>query len=564
MSIRSFKLWNADRTSSFDFNQTGITVIEPKGLGNKFSNTIQSGNRSRNYLTDQKNDFDDISLKVLFGLKGNNAYSLYNQLSVFIQSNGRNQMILEYSRNDETLYVDVIIKQVTKTEKTQFNILEETITFERVSPLYKFMNITSNLILIQNNYFENILPKLSLKKYSRNNPINIKVSSKNIANTNYRGMSYSGYGITIEIHEFNNKIRIKINGTTTAAISSTLDKLKMNNLSFNDHKYTFSINKISGSFTGEMQPIINYTGGTSKVLLTLSGTTIQETEHVQFDGIEDTGKFDFYFSSGMIINNLIIEIQIEKTNTNNIPIEELNGHTLNEIFGSMGDKSEITSNGVTYSYDANLNYFYLNGTSTAHIYPQIQYYGSTTNNSNWYINLKFISGITDKTVFQFGNAPLYNMNTNLYSDEIYGPTERSYKYENINSFIHYYTDLNVNFTMDNVILRILLINMSDFGIDDLSIEKMDYYYNLYLQNNPTDYSKPSIYEQLISVEEALLITDEFIVDSEFKNVIKNGDNAYDSIDKSNDTFIVIPPGDFIIESEDGQPIQLEWKQWVID
>jgi hypothetical protein len=157
MSIRNFKLWNADKTSSFDLNQTGITVTTPTGLGNKFSNTIQSGNRSRKYLTDQKNDFSDISFKVLFGLKASNAYSMYNQLAVFIQSNQRNQMILEYVRNDETLFVDVVVKQFTKTEKTQFNVLEETITFGRLSPFYKLIKTTSKNILIQNEYFENII-----------------------------------------------------------------------------------------------------------------------------------------------------------------------------------------------------------------------------------------------------------------------------------------------------------------------------------------------------------------------------------------------------------------------
>ena len=79
---------------------------------------------------------------------------------------------------------------------------------------------------------------------------------------------------------------------------------------------------------------------------------------------------------------------------------------------------------------------------------------------------------------------------------------------------------------------------------------------------PIAYSDPSDLTQTIVINSPLQISDEFIIDAEFKEVKRNSNQAYNEIDKTKNTFPIIPRGAYTITSE--QPIKVEWKEWVID
>ncbi len=558
MSIRNFKLWNADKTSSFDFNQTGLTVTEPKGLGNSFTNTIQSGNRSRNYLTDQKNKYDDISFKIFLGLRAGNAYSLFNQLSIFIQSNGRNKLVLEYVRNDEIRYVDVVIKQVTKTEKTQFNVLEESIVFERLSPFYEYVRSESNVVLIQNDYFENILPKIILKDYTRGALTEIKVTSKNMFEF-YDELPEIYQGVTFRIENVGNEKYLHIKGTPTVSFTKRISKvyaLESNDYIvsgrvINNGSQSLGQGSISSSPNNHWDAISNIANGSS-IKFNDSITNINVYLNTGY-------YFDFY-----------VAIQLEKTSSNDIPIKELNGHSLNEVF----EYYNLVING---SFKDGINNWGISMLESFNVINEIgnvlanQLYGSINQQISALANHKMFARANVKSD---SSSVLLQVSENNSSVSVYNVKYHSGSDEWEDLYLMFYnnsdTIINGFGIQDNrasgwttyYVDNAFLIDLTALGIDNLTVEQMEEYYNLYIQNIPTDYSKPSSYKQKISVQEDLTTIDEFTIDSENKEVTLNSEQAYYLLDKNNDTFLSITSGDFIIESD--QPIIVEYKKWVID
>lgn len=128
--MRKFKLWNKTKTSSFDFEQEGIIITEVSGLGIGYTPTMID-----NVVVNYKKSFDSITLLANFGIKSN-AYTDFTNLATFISNNGKNNLILEYSVNGRTLYSDVWLTRMPKSQKTNFNILSETLTFTRTSHWY--------------------------------------------------------------------------------------------------------------------------------------------------------------------------------------------------------------------------------------------------------------------------------------------------------------------------------------------------------------------------------------------------------------------------------------------
>ncbi len=129
--MRQFKLWNNSKTASFDFNSQGILITDVSGLGISY-NPVESNGVVVNY----EKSFEQISLLANFGIKAN-AYTAFNSLATFISSNGKKSLILEYSVNGRTLYADVWLTRQPKSQKTNFNILSETLLFTRVTHWYQ-------------------------------------------------------------------------------------------------------------------------------------------------------------------------------------------------------------------------------------------------------------------------------------------------------------------------------------------------------------------------------------------------------------------------------------------
>lgn len=128
--MREFKLWNHDKTTSFDFKAHGILITDVSGLGIGYAATISNG-----AVVSYDKEFDQISLLANFGIKYN-AYTAFNEFAAFISDNGKKSLILEYSVNERTVYADVWLSRMPKSQKTNFNILSETLTFTRTSYWY--------------------------------------------------------------------------------------------------------------------------------------------------------------------------------------------------------------------------------------------------------------------------------------------------------------------------------------------------------------------------------------------------------------------------------------------
>ncbi|MFH2116770.1 MAG: phage distal tail protein domain-containing protein [Bacillota bacterium] len=155
--MRTFKLWNADRSASFDLSSTSVQVTDVSGLGSNFKNkigTLLTLGVNRSYTTNRQVEFEPIKMKIIFGIKSN-AYTQYKSFMDFI-SLWFGQLSLEYQSNDRTIYADIEIKSAPKSQKNQFNIIAEDITWDRITPWYEYIDITGTKITINNstNYMD--------------------------------------------------------------------------------------------------------------------------------------------------------------------------------------------------------------------------------------------------------------------------------------------------------------------------------------------------------------------------------------------------------------------------
>lgn len=173
--IRKFKLWNYEMTSSYDISLNSIKVTDVKGLGSNINHQVYDDKYKKTIL---KSDikFSDIELTIIFGLK-NNAYADFMNFMQFISTNGKKPFTLEYTRNSATRYVDVMPKNMPKSQKSQFRILTENFTFERLTPYYELIeenDVTS--VVIENDYIEDIKPIIKIKGASSASTI-LKINS---------------------------------------------------------------------------------------------------------------------------------------------------------------------------------------------------------------------------------------------------------------------------------------------------------------------------------------------------------------------------------------------------
>ena len=160
--MRKFYLTNHAKTDTFNLNGEGIYAVdETAGLGNK-KNTSILDTRVRKYVIESFNDFQNISLRLVFGTNNTNAYSKYNSLMTFIRKH-QNDLSLGYEANGRLLYTDVQLIDAPKSNKTPFGVFDETFVFNRLTPFYIHRTKEGRFITIDNKYYENILPKITLK-----------------------------------------------------------------------------------------------------------------------------------------------------------------------------------------------------------------------------------------------------------------------------------------------------------------------------------------------------------------------------------------------------------------
>ena len=133
--------------------------------------------RIKKHLISQTNSFEQINLTVNFGVHSN-AYQKYREFMNFIQANGRNILVIEYYTPGASRFVDVVLSNASKNQKTGFGVLVETVSFDRLTPYYILQRRTGRSVLVSNRYLENVVPRLELKNNLYPTGTKIRVKSK--------------------------------------------------------------------------------------------------------------------------------------------------------------------------------------------------------------------------------------------------------------------------------------------------------------------------------------------------------------------------------------------------
>lgn len=520
--MRQFKLFNKDRTVSIDLNSGGILVIDNStGLGNRRDNTILNA-RVRNYLINTANNFQPITLKIVFGVGGKNAYALYNDLMNFIRQHGPEGLVLGYKALKEMIYTDVALVEATKSNKTNFGVLEETFTFDRLTPFYRYKKEEGKSILIKNDYYENILPKITLTGEVRAAP---EIKIEGINKINLDDMVEDIAGISIRYEKATNTFIF--NGTGNGGwypitIPELTDKfVSITRVNLTENKHNASIRFLCYDFDN------------SKSVGELEGSEVGEQSKVMYQHQGDL-RYGFYFNGTFEDYRVKVQIAEALPTRNEVPLLLAGKEYLGD-----GTYVLVRQSGGTLTYNVNTGECRLFGNLTG----TLTYVFGPRPAGDYYIQI----WKTKEVVFNSGEI-------------LFGHHGSGTRHVKISPTRDY--DGKVPEYVDNT--RVLTYQVT--GEIDVSfkvqLEKGDTatpFINPYI---PVAYSEPADFKQTITILSPLQATDEFVIDAEFKEVKRNGNQAYNEIDKTKNTFPVIPKGSYKIASD--QPIMVEWKEWVID
>ncbi|MCM0582797.1 phage baseplate protein [Weissella diestrammenae] len=133
--IRQFNLINSlgERKQLNDLNSF---AYNPTGLGLSMSNEYYGANA--NFVgIGIGADQTSIKFNVLFGANGGNAYQDYSN---FIKYLDLTPLQIEYQTDAGVFLKDVNFKELTKSEINEWNVIDEEITFESLTPWYREMS----------------------------------------------------------------------------------------------------------------------------------------------------------------------------------------------------------------------------------------------------------------------------------------------------------------------------------------------------------------------------------------------------------------------------------------
>ncbi|EHW6679226.1 phage baseplate protein [Listeria monocytogenes] len=131
MIIRQFQLINS-RDQKFDLNDTNHFGYNPTGLGIAFSNEYVGV--GANFIQSASNvNQNTFELSVLFGGENENPYQQYSEFAQFLSFT---PLKLEYTIETGVYLRECALNSLTKTEIGQWNVLEETLTLDFLSPWY--------------------------------------------------------------------------------------------------------------------------------------------------------------------------------------------------------------------------------------------------------------------------------------------------------------------------------------------------------------------------------------------------------------------------------------------
>lgn len=588
--MRAFKIWNKDRTSSFNLSGLNVITTNVAGLGNKFTNDLYDG-RIKKHLISQTNSFEQINLTVNFGVHSN-AYQKYRDFMNFIQANGRNILVIEYYTPGTSRFVDVVLSGSTKSQKTNFNVLVETVTFDRLTPYYILQRRTGKSVLVSNRYLENVVPRLELKNNLYPTGTKIRVKSKN------EGMPDLSTAIELPDGNYNlgtllgvNRIYNVYSGVLSYNGTLTSSNIILNRFNVGTGAYTLNLTYLSGGVSGTVLNIQIFNNDNFVSNTPLSNGNNFKVSY-NFTGTSGNSFRIVSQSNGFNYDNYQFKLQIEKTGNNlelDRPIDELNDYTLREVFERrnmampiLTGKTEISTGvyrlynakGITIDYNVTNGEYTLNGTAIetpsytlTNLFPS----GEHT------LSYIYVSGQLQQGNIMINNAPEYNIGFRNYTYDYTDNKERtSIQNGQTQLYIQFFADAQV----DNFTFKLQLekgstatpyqvptsgpYNTFDISTLGLTSEQINYYDNLYntLLTTPTEYSKPVTTTQEIELNESILVSQTLVIDSENKTVTLNGANAYQITNKDKSTFLNLPEGDYLVECD--APIAVEYKRWVID
>lgn len=137
--MRKLTLLIQDKDGTIDYDGYELTdpyiVSEIAGLGINYST---QKNRDFEYA------FEPITLTINIRSKdGQSAYQNYSRLVDFMSNRSSSKLILQYEFDGKTRYCDVMLKSVTKSQLTTYNVLTEIVTLDRLSPYYEIVSVES-------------------------------------------------------------------------------------------------------------------------------------------------------------------------------------------------------------------------------------------------------------------------------------------------------------------------------------------------------------------------------------------------------------------------------------
>ena len=136
--MRRFLLHTRDRAQTLDLNTAALLATEPRGLGNTFAVAYKETD-TRRYPTSVTPSFEPISFKIYFNADGGDGYASYKRFCRFLTLCGKRPFLLEYDDGVTDKLCDVLLRSHTKSEIDEDGVLCETLTLERTSYWYEWV-----------------------------------------------------------------------------------------------------------------------------------------------------------------------------------------------------------------------------------------------------------------------------------------------------------------------------------------------------------------------------------------------------------------------------------------
>jgi len=130
--VRKFTLINS-RGAEYDLNDTSTFGYKPAGLGVSFDNSYIASNA--NFInTGQGVKQGGFVVNILMGAEGGNPYDLFSKFAAFLN---HPPFKLRYILpGGKMFFRDCLLSDVDKTELNQWNLLDQTVKFEFLTPFY--------------------------------------------------------------------------------------------------------------------------------------------------------------------------------------------------------------------------------------------------------------------------------------------------------------------------------------------------------------------------------------------------------------------------------------------